>query len=130
MSVVEAICDKVAIMDNGEVVEEGRVEDVFSNPKSKVAVQLVNPEGIYEDVKESGCLRLVFKGSLHTAPIIAELAVKHNIIANIKGASTKIISGKIYGSMLIWIEGTPEDYERAIEILSEIDNLAIEEVEF
>lgn len=128
MSVVEAICDKVAILDNGEIVEEGPVEEVFSRPKSKTAIQLVSPEGIYEDIAGAKCLRLVFKGSLHNSPIIAELSLNHGIVANIMGAATKIVSGKVYGSMLIKIEGGQEDYNKALSLLSNIENLVVEEV--
>ena len=45
MSVVEKVCNHVAILDGGQVVEQGRVSDVFSHPKSAAARRLVFPEG-------------------------------------------------------------------------------------
>lgn len=45
MSVVEEVCNRVAILDNGTVVEEGEVQAIFSHPTSKAARRLVYPAG-------------------------------------------------------------------------------------
>ena len=80
MSVVEEICNKVAILDQGEVVEEGAVSDVFSKPKSAAAKRLVFPDGVVETLPPKAGerrIRLVFNGEgITNTPIIAKLAVE------------------------------------------------------
>ena len=75
MSVVEEICNKVAILDGGTVVEEGLVEEVFSHPKSAAARHLVFPDGTTEIQVVSNPgeipIRVVFNGALAAgAPLI------------------------------------------------------------
>ena len=113
MSVVETICNKVAILDNGYVVEEGLVTDVFSHPKSLAAKKLVFPEiensSKVIDVKKQNILRVVFNGSATTGkPLIASLAINKNIAANIIYASIKNINEKVYGSMLLGLKNKKE----------------------
>ena len=112
MSVVEEICTRVAILDNGSVVEEGPVESVFSAPKSAAAKRLVFPDG-YEELPESETpghrIRVVFRGtSSATAPLIARMAIEEHILANILAASIKSISGKEYGSMVLEVADADE----------------------
>ena len=46
MSVIEDICSRVAILDGGVVAEQGKVEDIFSNPHTDAARRLVYPGGV------------------------------------------------------------------------------------
>jgi len=123
MSVVQEICNRVAILENGAVVEEGDVSEVFSNPKAQATKALVFPdvaEGIdtyYETHQQT--LRIVFQGAEATAkPLIASMAIDCGIAANILSASTRTLNGKIYGNMLLSIPGGPKTLAEAIEYLS------------
>ncbi len=123
MSVVQEICNRVAILENGAVVEEGDVSEVFSNPKAQATKALVFPdvaEGIDDYYnEEQQTLRMVFKGAEATAkPLIASMAIDCNIAANILSASTRTLNGKIYGNMLLSIPGGPKTLAKAIEYLS------------
>ena len=74
MSVVEKICDRVAIIDNGNLAEIGDVKEVFSNPKSNVAKKLVFPSNPFDPSDENGKLiRIVFDGTQSNVPFIANL---------------------------------------------------------
>ncbi len=131
MSVVEEICTRVAILDNGSVVEEGPVETVFSAPKSDAAKRLVFPDG-YEELPESDekkrRIRVVFRGaSSATAPLIARMAMEEGILANILAASIKSISGKEYGSMVLEVSDAKE-CARALAYLAKEPELIAEEV--
>ncbi len=123
MSVVQEICNRVAILENGSVVEEGDVSEVFSNPKAQATKALVFPdvaEGIddyYEEEQQT--LRMVFRGAEAAArPLIASMAIDCNIAANILSASTRTLDGKIYGNMLLSIPGGPKKLAEAVEYLS------------
>ena len=132
MSVVEEICNKVSILDHGNVVEEGAVSEVFSHPKSEAAKRLVFPDGVADTlpIKEGEHhIRVVFNGAdAANTPLIAKLAMETHIAANILGANTKSIEGKAYGNMLLGISGDENTLQQAIAYLQKIDDIIVEEV--
>lgn len=133
MSVVENICKHVAILDCGEVVEQGEVTEVFSHPKSEAARRLVFPEGDFDSfvICESGqhFIRVIFNGAEATnTPLIARMAVEKGIEASIAYASTKSIGGKAYGSMLLGVTGDTTVVNTAIEFLTDTPDVLAEEV--
>ncbi len=133
MSVVESICKHVAILDRGEVVEQGEVAEVFSHPKSSAAKKLVFPEGDADSLVIGGSderfIRVVFNGAAATGtPIIARMAVQKSMEANIAYASTKSIGGKVYGSMLLSISGDNATVQSAIDFLTQTPEIIAEEV--
>lgn len=131
MSVVEDICNKVAILDNGFVVEEGLVTEVFSNPKSDAAKRLVFPDGmdaIMPDLTNQKIFRVVYNGAeAASSPAIAKMAVDLGITANILGASTKAIGEKAFGSILLSIPAD-SDFAKVKDYLTSQDNIIVEEV--
>ena len=132
MSVVESICNHVAILNEGRVVEEGKVSEIFSNPKSETAKKLVFPEKAEEMLATANqvenLVRVVFDGSETTCtPLIAHLALQEGIPANIFYASTKSIGGKVYGSMILSFASS-EEAERAIAFLKKTENVIPTEV--
>lgn len=131
MSVVEEICNHVAILDNGTVVEEGSVGEVFSAPRSDAARRLVFPNGaddaVCDPTRESR-IRLVFNGARSTGePLIATMAVRIGVLANIVSASTRSLDGQIYGSMLLGVPAG-EQTRSALEFLRSYPDIYAEEV--
>ena len=133
MSVVEQICTRVAILDGGEVAEEGKVSEVFAAPQSQAAKRLVYPDGYEQPVvkfDEGKMLRVVFNGAKATkTPLIAQMALDCGITASILGASTKGIGEKAYGNMLLGIPGGEEELARAKTYLRAIPDIFVEEVD-
>lgn len=133
MSVVEEICNKVAILDHGSVVEEGAVSTVFSSPKSEAAKRLVFPDGVTETLPHKDGehhIRVVFNGADATnTPLIAQLAMEKHIAANILAANTKTVEEKAYGNMLLGISGDDNTLQIAINYLREVGDVVVEEVE-
>ena len=131
MSVVESVCRHVAILDNGEVAETGEVEEVFSHPKTAAARKLVFPEGGHEAIaarKDMYFIRVVFNGSETTGkPLIASMAQKEGLVANIFYASTRSIGDKVYGSMLLSFESR-EAAQKACVFLRKTEGGLAEEV--
>ena len=132
MSVVEEICSHVAILDSGSVVEEGIVSEVFSRPKSNAAKRLVFPDGIDEILEETEGerrIRVVFSGAVASKePLIAKMAMEEKIAASILGASTKSIGDRAYGNMLLGLPDDDDAVKRAIDYLSSIPDVLVEEV--
>ena len=131
MSVVENICNKVAILDNGQVVETGLVADVFSHPKSLAAKKLVFPEFDLSNqvVKDSGqkTIRIVFNGGASTGkPLLTSLAIEEGVACNILNASIRNINNSSYGSMLISVKNK-EELEKTLTFLNKEDGVCAEE---
>ncbi len=132
MSVVEEICNRVAILDDGRVAEEGEVSAIFSHPKTSAARKLVCPDsdpvGLIEHANER-CIRVVFNGALATsAPLITRMAIDIQIAANILSASTKCIGNKMYGSMLLGVSPDDATVQAVIDYLRRAEDVWAEEV--
>ena len=123
MSVVEETCNRVAILDNGTVVEQGEVSTVFAHPQSAAAKRLVFPDAsdeIFAPASDEHRIRVVFNGAFATnTPLITKMAMDEGIAANILAASTRCIGDKVYGNMLLGIPGGDNELERASKYLAE-----------
>lgn len=132
MSVIEEVCDHVAILDNGVVVEEGEVGTVFSNPQSEAAHRLVFPDGVEAIIGgeiNAQRIRVVFNGaSAASTPLITQMAIDLGFAANILSASTRCIGDKIYGNMLLGLDGDEAVVKRAKEYLQQASDVIVEEV--
>ena len=112
MKVIDSICDRVAVIDKSKIAEVGRVSDVFTNPQSDIAKELILPgERSSENITEGTKLRIVFDGKESTEPIIANLILESGVAINILFADTKDVGGTAVGQMLIQIP----DGDRALE---------------
>ncbi len=136
MSVVQAICNRVAILENGEVVEEGEVSRVFSRPQAAATRALVFPEAGDGSafLQEGGgqLVRLIFDGAVTAhRPLIASMAMDCGIAASILNASTRTVGKKVYGYMLLSIPGGPDELAKAVSYLSGTPNVTVQvEVEY
>ncbi len=129
MSVVEKICDRVAIIDDGRLAEVGEVKEIFRNPASDAARKLVFPTNPFDPSgKDSRLIRLVFDGLSASRPFIAELAEKTGLKVNILCANTKSVGGIGYGQMVIELPRGKADQEKAISFFKE-GGLSIQEVD-
>ena len=129
MSVVEKICDKVAIIDNGNLAEVGEVKEIFRNPKSESARKLVFPSNPFDpSAEDSKLIRLVFDGLSANRPFIAELVEKHGVKVNILSANTKSVGGIGYGQMVLELPKDSKDRETAIKYFAD-NGLSVSEVE-
>lgn len=132
MSVVEEVCNRVAILDGGEVVEEGEVGTVFSAPRSDAAKRLVFPDGASEVLNANDGerrIRVVFNGARTTqTPVITQMAIDLGIAANILAASTRCIGDKVYGNMLLGIPDDSGKVSAAIKYLRQTHDVLVEEV--
>ena len=133
MSVVESICRHVAILDEGRVAEQGLVSEIFARPASAAARRLVFPEGEQETTvlatEDQHFIRVVFNGAKATAtPLIARMALEEGIAANIAYASTRSLSDKMFGSMLLSFPEA-EQARTAIRYLTRVEDVIAEEVD-
>ena len=132
MSVIEEICSQVAILDGGVIAEQGRVEDIFSNPSTDAARRLVYPGGVSVEQYPVGthAIRVAFNGGTAYQPLIASLAIDCGVKVNILGADTRNIDGKAFGTMLLGLPDDPNDAARALSYIRSQPNVTAEEVEY
>ena len=129
MRVVEQICNKVAILDGGQVRETGPVSEVFSNPKSDAGRRLVLPDGEKIHVlPENRLVRLVFNGASAGEPIVARLAREQGILLNILSADTRSIGDRTFGNMVLGLPLDETEAARALLYLRELKGVTAEEV--
>lgn len=127
MRVIDQICDRVAVIDKSRIAEAGKVSEVFSNPKSDIAKELILPKGIASSsISGKRQIRIVFDGEASDKPVISELVLASQAPVNIMFADTKDIDGTAYGHMIVSL---PDDERQTEKILSwlETNNISYEE---
>jgi D-methionine transport system ATP-binding protein len=130
MPVIKQICDRVAVLDHGVVVEQGPVFDVFTSPRAEVTRALVRdlvdrelPARLRERLRiEPGArgnpvIRIVFRGPSAHAPIVAEVIRRFDVVLNILQGSIDDIQGAPYGNLVVEAVGRPADVEAALELV-------------
>ena len=129
MRVVEQICNRVAILDEGVIQETGLVSEVFSNPRTEAGRRLVMPDGEKIHVlPRNRLVRLVFNGSSASEPIISTLAIEEGVKLNIISADTRSIGEKQFGDMVLGLPEDETEAARALIYLREIPGVTAEEV--
>ena len=128
MSVVQEICNQVAIIDDGNLVETGSVEEVFSRPKTKAAQKLVFQNERSASLMEGKrCIRIVFKENSSFEPVIGNMVLFCKAPVNILLADTKDIGGIAHGQMILQLPEDAVTAEKMIYYLKE-RNLTVEEL--
>ena len=129
MQVVQMICNKVAVMENGQVVEAGSVLDVFGKPQASVTRRFVQtvvndqiPESILSLVKEQKehfrVERLKFIGSSVKRPVISDICHVDGIVVNILGATVQELQENVMCVFILQLIGTEE---KILEAEKQID---------
>lgn len=116
MKVIDQICDRVAVIDQSRIAEVGKVSDVFTNPKSEIARELILPQDRAAlDTTGGQKLRLIFDGNYSQEPLLSKLILECQAPINIIFADTKEYEGAIYGHMIIEL---PSDYRQADKVIT------------
>ncbi|MDE9846250.1 methionine ABC transporter ATP-binding protein [Staphylococcus pseudintermedius] len=115
MHVIRRICDEVAVMENGRVIEEGKVSHIFEHPQHQVTRRFVQedlkPSDDSEDLaqtfkldKDEVLAKLIFSGENATHPVVSHLTQKHGISVNILEGNIKHSKTGTLGYLLVHIE--------------------------
>ncbi len=130
MHVIRKICHHVAVMENGTIVEEGKVLDVFKNPKQGITKrfvqQVTEPEETRETIEHlldkypnGKVIQLTFVGEAAEQPIITNLIRNFNLNVNILQGKISQTQNGSYGTLFIHMDGDSSVIERAIAYISE-----------
>lgn len=128
MSVVQEICNRVAALERGVLVESGTVEELFRSPKTEAARRLVfSGRAQIQEMNGKRLVRVTFKDKSSFEPVIANLVLTYRTPVNILYADTKNIGGAAEGEMILQLPEIEETAEKMIEYLRET-NMGVEEL--
>ncbi|WP_121604254.1 methionine ABC transporter ATP-binding protein [Virgibacillus sp. Bac332] len=125
MGVIREICDKVAVLDEGKVVEAGSVFEVFAQPKTEIAHKFVRsvmhddiPRSVYELLKvldqRQKIYRIVFLGESTGRPLLSEIAKQYAVDVNVLFGSITELQGTPFGNLIVKLDGDENEINRAI----------------
>ena len=116
MSVIEKICNHVAIISPGMIAETGSVEEVFFHPQTDEARRLVIPEAMQPgQLLHSRLYRIIFNGRSSFEPVIGNLVLECGSPVNIMFADTRDIGGSAFGQMVLQLPDDEEITRRILE---------------
>lgn len=126
MSVIERVCNKVAILSDHKIVEMGSVVEVFMNPKTDAAKNLVYSGHVMTKLHQSKLIRLEFNGDTDT-PIVANIIQDCNMLVSIVFANSWVVDDKVFGQLIIKLPYYKEDIDRLKNYLN-IKGISYQEV--
>ncbi len=141
MEVVRDACEHVAVLENGSVVEEGKVLDVFAAPASATTkdflanlAPLVEPDEVKRDdmvrwSDEGGRFTLRFRGDLTGEPVLSRIQKTYDVEFNIRAGGVQRVSGEDVGTLICDIIGESDEVDKAVSALQLSGILVEEEVQ-
>ncbi|MNY37348.1 Methionine import ATP-binding protein MetN [compost metagenome] len=141
MEVIKQVCDRVAVLEAGQVVETGRVIDVFLRPQHAVTRAMIGdviaqelPASVLKRVESrlgngrDHVYRLAFTGENVDRPVLAQAIRQHGLDFNILHGHIDEIQGQAFGSLAIMATGEPAAVRAAMEYL-QTQGVVVEEIE-
>ncbi|MDQ0215898.1 D-methionine transport system ATP-binding protein [Oikeobacillus pervagus] len=138
MAVIKDICHRVAVMENGKIIEEGTVFDVFSSPKTKTARNFVStvmndqiPDSIKETIQKNAgaqnIFRINFVGNSAGRPLLSTLSKKFDIHINVLFGNITELQGTSFGNLIVEFQGSNNEINRALMYINN-EQITIKEV--
>lgn len=139
MEVIRDICNRVAVMEAGCVIETGNVLDIFASPKHETTKNFVNsvvreeiPQSVYEQLRNTASNRRIYKLSFLGVdvgqPIVSQVAKKFPIDINVLFGNITELQGVPFGNLIVEFVGEGSEIERAANYIK-LKNVEIKEVQ-
>jgi D-methionine transport system ATP-binding protein len=131
MQVIKQVADRVAVMDHGQVVEQGAVVDVFTQPQHATTRSLIDeivpqelPASVLQRIRglmsadpDGRLLRLAFAGDGSDRPLLSDLVRRFGLDLNIVHGQVDEIQGRPFGSLAVHARGAHEQLAAAVNHL-------------
>jgi D-methionine transport system ATP-binding protein len=138
MAVIREICDRVAVIESGKIIEEGTVFNVFSSPKTETAKNFVSsvmndqiPDSIKEIIQKHDGMQKVYRinfvGSTAGQPLLSELAKQFDIHINVLFGTITELQGTPFGNLIVEFQGSDKEIIRALTFINQ-KKISIKEV--
>ncbi|MCD5322116.1 MULTISPECIES: methionine ABC transporter ATP-binding protein [Pontibacillus] len=127
MGVIREICDRVAVMEGGKVIEEGSVFDIFSSPKHQTTKNFVSsvmndkiPDSILEALDSTRHVyRITFLREKASEPILYRAAAQHNVEVNVLYGQITELQGEPFGSLIVEFIGGEKEIFKALHTIGQ-----------
>lgn len=133
MAVIKKICQRVAVMEDGVVVEEGEVFDIFANPQQQITKDFVSTtstlSAVYELLEEDSpvvalkegevLLRINYLRAAVSEPLISEVSKRFDVTFNILFSNVEIVANAPIGGTVGILSGSEESIAAAIQYFEE-----------
>ncbi|HEK9098702.1 TPA: methionine ABC transporter ATP-binding protein [Streptococcus equi subsp. zooepidemicus] len=133
MQIVKDICHRVAVMQQGTLIEEGSVLDIFSNPREPLtqefiktatgideALEKINQQDIVKELPANAILaQLKYAGTSTDEPLLNQIYRQFEVTANILYGNIEILDQVPVGEMIVVFEGAAASIEAAEKVLHE-----------
>lgn len=123
MEVVKEICDRMAIMQNGKIIEEGSVYDIFSNPVQPLTKDFINsvlqfelPDYLLKE-RHGKIIKIQFKGTIAEETVVSDLFQRFKVKGNILHGKIEYIQNTPLGIFIMELLGEPGEITKAIEYI-------------
>ncbi|KRN99001.1 methionine ABC transporter ATP-binding protein [Companilactobacillus kimchiensis] len=132
MDAIKQICNRVSVMENGRLIEEGSLLDIFGNPKEQLTKDFVNTSthigSVLDEIRDSGIvdklsgrlIELNYIGDSTNEPIVVELYKRFQVEANILFSNIERLQSTTVGIMLFALTGDDDKVEQAIQYLDSL----------
>lgn len=128
MSVIQEICNHVAVLDDGRLAEIGSVEEIFRAPKTEAAKKLIlHSDARMKEMTGKKLIRITFAGQSAFEPVIGNVCLLYKTPLNILYADTKNLNGKAEGEMILQLPDDEAMAEKMIQYFRE-EKLGVEEL--
>ncbi|UJF26400.1 methionine ABC transporter ATP-binding protein [Planococcus sp. 107-1] len=138
MGVIREICDKVAVLEAGKVIEQGSVYEVFTNPKQPTTQRFVRsvmndelPESLLTKIQDPtqnhSIYRVQFTGTSVGQPLMSRVSREFNLDLNVLFGNITELQGEPYGNLIVEFSGSLSEIQRALTAIRS-DSVKVEEV--
>lgn len=131
MGVVKEICDRVAVMEDGRIVEEGSIVDIFTHPQAKMTKSFIastsTTDRIYDLIEEGHALTelgedevivsLKYDASNATQALISEISRTYDVDCNIIFGNIEVVKDTPIGTLIVVLNGDPEKRKAAFDCI-------------
>lgn len=128
MEVIKEICNRVAVMEDGSVIESGNVIDIFARPRTETTRNFIRsvvhdevPSSVYRLLKEGAHFSRIFKidflGLSSGQPIVSKTAKRFNVEINVLFGNITELQGIPFGNLIVEIIGNDDEIDRAFQFI-------------
>lgn len=139
MGVIREICDKVAVLENGKVIEQGTVFSVFTNPQQPTTRRFVRsvmndelPESLLKQIqdpkRQHTIYRVQFTGTSVGQPLMSRISREYNLDLNVLFGNITELQGEPYGNLIVEFAGPAAEIKKALTDIRQ-GTVRIEEVQ-
>ena len=129
MAVIQEICSRCVVLEDGKLVEENTVEELFRHPQTNAAKRLIfNSSQQVKDMHGGKIIRIAFEETNTTEPVIANLILEFKTPVNILESNITSINGTSRGQMMVELPDDNDVSAKMIKYLKDNPSIVIEEV--